>query len=221
MKITIILSLLATLLLAQNPKAYAALGDVIYDNVENITKLQQIDSYKLYDSKIHKYTINVAAAKSVGFALDKGDKSVDKMAYLKNLRVLSKENDFYVRNSKTSFEKSMKNEDSVLFSEIINTGLIDTQMYKDEIINYYMFHAEDINASGVIQSYLDEDEALRKQRLENMKKYKSKSQIQAEKIKRIRENDKEKHAAVEKSLQEEVDRKKTEIRVNQKKELLN
>ena len=219
MKIIIFLSLFGTLLLAQNPKVYSALGDVIYNNVDSISKLQNIDSYTLYDSKIQKYTADVSAAKSVGFALDQGDKSIDKMSYLKNLRLLSKVNDFYMRDSKATFEKSMKNEDSLLFSQIINTGLIDTQKYKDEIINYYMFHAEDINASGVIQTYLDEDEALRKKRLANMKKYKSKSQLQAEKIKRIRDKDKKQQAAVEKSLQEEVDRKKIEIRVNQKKEL--
>jgi hypothetical protein len=219
MKITIILSLIATFLMAQNPKVYSALGDVMYNNVDNITKLQSIDSYQIYDSKIQKYIIDVAASKSVGFSLDEGDKSIDKMAYLKNLRALSKENDFYMRNSKISFESSIKNEDSKLFSKIINTGLIDTQRYKDEIINYYMFHADDINSSGVIQTYLDEDEALRKQRLANMKRYKSKAQLRAEKIKRIRKNDKEKQAAIEKSLQEEVDKKKVEIRKNQKKEL--
>jgi len=219
MKITIILSFLATFLMAENPKVYSALGDVIYNNVDSISKLQSIESYKMYDAKINKYIIDVAASKSVGFSLDEGDKSVDKMAYLKNLRLLSKENDFYIRNSKSSFKTSIKDENSKMFSQIINTGLIDTNRYKDEIINYYMFHAEDINSSGVIQGYLDEDEALRKQRLANMKRYKSKAQIQAEKIKRIREKDREKQAAVEKSLQEEVDRKKVEIRTNQKKEL--
>jgi len=219
MKIIIILSLLSLFLMAKNPKVYAALGDVIYNNVDSISKLQHIEDFKIYNSKIQKYIVDVAASKSVGFSLDDGDNSVDKIAYLKNLRVLSKENDFYVRSSKASFKTSMKNEDSELFSEIINTGLIDTDRYKDEIINYYMFHAEDINSSGVIQGYLDKDEALRKQRLANMKKYKSKAQLQAERIRYIREKDREKQAAIEKSLQEEVDRKKIEIRANQKKEL--
>ena len=54
MKITIILSLLATFLMAENPKVYSALGDVIYDNVDNITKLQSIDSYKIHDSNNQK-----------------------------------------------------------------------------------------------------------------------------------------------------------------------
>ena len=52
-----------------------------------------------------------------------------------------------------------------------------------------------------------------------MKRYKSKAELEAERIKRIREKDKKKQAAIEKSLQEEVDRKKIEIRANQKKEL--
>ena len=219
MKKTIILFLFATLLMAENPKVYSALGDVIYDNVGKIEKLQTIDSYKMYDEKIEKYARDVAQVKIIGFSLDSGDKSVDKMSYLKNLRVLSKENDFFIRNSKAAFNTSIKEENSKLFSEIINTGLIDTDKYKDEIINYYMFHAEDINSSGVIQAYLDEDEALRKQRLANMKKYKSKAQREAEKIKRIRDKDRQKQAEIEKSLQEEVDRKKIEIRANQKKEL--
>jgi len=37
----ILLSLLSTLLIAQNPNIYSALGDVIYDNVEKIEKLKK------------------------------------------------------------------------------------------------------------------------------------------------------------------------------------
>lgn len=42
---------LATLVFAQNPIAFAALGDVIYDNVDKIEKLKTIDEYKIYNTK--------------------------------------------------------------------------------------------------------------------------------------------------------------------------
>ena len=48
----LILSLLATFLMAQNPKVYSALGDVIYDNLENIERLKDIPAFSQFEKKI-------------------------------------------------------------------------------------------------------------------------------------------------------------------------
>ncbi len=217
MKVIAFLTLLATLLMAGNPKVYSALGNMIYNNVDSISKLQELESYDSKGIEIIKYIKNVSQTKDRGFAIDNGDKSMDKLSYLEEIRKLSKENDSFFRAANSSFKLSIKNEDNQLFSQIINTGLIDTQKYKDEIIDYYMFHTDDINSSGFIQGYFDEADRL--ERLSKMKKYRFKKQIQAEKINRLRKSDMEKQAKVENSLQEEVNRKKVEIRINQKKEL--
>ncbi|SFV51246.1 hypothetical protein MNB_SM-7-888 [hydrothermal vent metagenome] len=70
--------LLSTLLFAQNPIVYAALGDVIYNNVDNIEKLKNIDEYKIYDEKIDKYVADVKKAKEEGFAVENGSDCKDK-----------------------------------------------------------------------------------------------------------------------------------------------
>ena len=77
-------------------------------------------------------------------------------------------------------------------------------------------HSEDVNASGVIQKYLDEDTKSKKKSYsyEQAKKLR-----QEAKIRRIREDDEKRQAKLEKELTQEVKMKKLEIRENQKKEL--
>ena len=211
--------LLATLLFAQNPIAFAALGDVIYNNVDKIEKLKNIDEYKIYDEKIDKYVADVKRTKEEGFALENGSTAVTRKAYLNKLRTLVKTNDFFVHSVESSYDAAKKNQNSRLFSQIINTGLLDTETRKKEIIDYYFSHAEDINTTGLIQSYLDEDAKLRAKKEAQQKRYKSKKEREAERIRQIRENDKREKERLEKKLQQELKEKKLEIREYQKEEL--
>ncbi|MDD3059952.1 MAG: hypothetical protein PHW94_03315, partial [Sulfurimonas sp.] len=148
-----------------------------------------------------------------------GDTSLSSKEYLERLRVLSKENDNYVRSAQSKFRTSMSDEDSELFSLLINSGLIDTLRYKNEIINYYIAHPESVNADGVIQKFIDEENSLKNKEVVNKKLYKSKEQYQKEKIQRIREQDEAQQKALEETLQDELEKKKSEIRENQVKEL--
>ena len=211
--------LLSTLLFAQNPVAYAALGDVIYNNVDNIEKLKNIDAYKIYDKKIDTYVADVKKAKEEGFALENGSDSVTKKAYLNKLRRLAKTNDFFVRSVASSYEAAKKHEDSKRFSQLINSGLLDVSERKKEIVDYYFAHAPDMNTTGLIQSYLDADAKLRAKKEQQQKLYKSKKEREAERIREIRENDRRQKEKLEKKLQKELQEKKLEIREYQKKEL--
>jgi hypothetical protein len=219
MKFFITLCLFVALLMAENPKIYSVLGDVIYNNVGNIIKLKDIPYYVDEKNKIDMYVREVYATKKIGKTIDDGDESIGKLTYLNKLRALSKENDNYVRSAHSNFRASMSNGDSELFSTLINTGLIDTQRYKYEIINYYLGHVEEINPKGVIQNFINEDKHLKKEEVVNKKIYKSKQQRQKEKIQNIREQDEIQQKALEESLQKEVDKKKSEIRESQTKEL--
>jgi len=214
-----ILLLLTTLLLAQNPIAFAALGDVIYDNVEKIEKLKNIDEYEIYDKKIDTYVASVQKTKKEGFALENGSDAVSRKAYLNKLRELVKTNDFFVRLVKSSYETAKKDENSRLFSQMINSGLLDTNRRKKEIIDYYFAHQEDMNTTGLIQTYLDEDAKLRAKKEAQQKRILSKREREAERIRRIRENDKREKERLEKKLQEELKKKKEQIREYQKEEL--
>ncbi len=216
MKKLVLLSLLATLALAQNPRVYSALGDVIYDNVSKIEKLKQIAEFSILESKIDEYVEDVRNAKKDGFSIESKDKNINKGEYLGKLRELSKSNDFFVIEVKNYFVESIKTQDNRLFTAIINSGLIDTKAHKQEIVNYYLKHSSDLDASEVIQGFLDEDVAIKK-RTKTSKEIKK--HIEASNIKRIRQRDKRLEEAVKKSLEDELIQKKKVIRENQEREL--
>ncbi|QOP40468.1 hypothetical protein [Sulfurimonas marina] len=215
-----LLVLLSTLLFSKNPDVYAALGDVIYNNVDNISKLKDINQFSVYKDKIEKYTQKVNATKAFGFKIEQGEPNFDKKTYLSSLRALSRDNDFFLRLAKKFYEDSITTENSQLFSEIINSGLINTDEHKQEIIDYYFAHQEDINASGVIQAFLDADAGLRGKKETELKNIKSKRERELERIKQIREKDKREQEALEQKLQKELEAKKKEVREEQKRELL-
>jgi hypothetical protein len=137
--------------LAQNPKVYSALGDCIYDNVNNIEKLKEISNYSKFREKINYYVRKVKTVKELGYAVESGDRKNDKIKYLKSIRTLSKINNFFHKNVLDSFILAMRDNDNKLFIQSVNSGLIDTNRYKKEILQYYYKHSEDINSSGVVQ----------------------------------------------------------------------
>ena len=171
-----IILLFSTLLLAQNPFAYSALGDVIYNNADKIEKLQEIDIFKPYEKEIQKYLLDIKKVKAEGFNLEGGSSAQERKTYLNHLRELAKRNDFFKRLVESAYNTAIKTGDSKLFSAVINSGLLDTQRHKKEIIDYYFTHQEDLNTTGLIQSYLDEDAKLRAKKEAQQKRYKSKKQ---------------------------------------------
>jgi integrase len=215
----VILFLLTTLLLAKNPNVYAALGDVIYDNAIKIEKIRTIVEDDISAAMIDKYLADVKKAKDDGFKIEAG-KSVDKKTYLNELRELSKTNDFFIRYVYKRYKKALKEADSWLFSQMVNSGLMDTQKYKDEIIEYYMTHSDVMDTEGIIRKYLDEYEQLKvQQKAPKVKVTLTKEEIQRARIERLRRNDKLKQEAIKKSLEEEVAHEKSKIREEQIKEL--
>ena len=220
----IILTILTTFAFAQDsfkdfPKPYAALGDVIYSNVYKIEKLKNINGFELFKEDITKYVDEVEVAKEEGYKLEEKQAGVTKRDYLNSLRKLSKKNDFYLRTIKNGYISSMKTNNYEQFSQIINSELIDVNSSKKIIIDYYYKHEEDINASGVIEIFLNEDAKLKALKDAQRKKYKSRKTLQEEKIQRMRETDKQAKIDLENKLQDDLVQKKLEIRENQKKEL--
>lgn len=215
----LLLTLLTTFLNAQNPLPYAALGDVIYDNVEKIDSLKNISSYALYKDDIDSYTTAVYKAKEQGYAVEKSCNRKAKKEYLNTLRLLSKRNDYFLRGLQNQYIESLNSDNYEFFSEIINSGLIDTQSKKEEIIDYFYKNKEDMNSTGVIDTFLEEDAHLKALKDIQKKHYKSKIQLQEEKIKRIRENDLKQQEKIEENLQNDLNNKKANIRKIEKKEL--
>jgi len=202
----------------ENPVVYSALGDNIYNNASSIEALKELKEFKVYRDKIVTYSDDVRSAKIMGFAIEEGDKSLSKGIYLKKLRVLSKTNDFFVQNVKSNFKFALKNEDNKLFVNSVDSGLIDVKRYKKTIRTYYYKHEDDIDEYGNVLSLLiNGHESVKVKK--KVYRGKTKQEIQDEKMKRIRQKDKEKQEAIQKSLEDELVKKKANIRKDQRKEL--
>jgi len=208
-----------TLLSANNPKPYAALGDVIYNDLIAIKSLKSVipDTYK---DDLNLYISEVEETKLMGYSLEKGDAKTNKRVYLNHLRKLSKSHDLFVRMAYRIYNDSIKHKNYSLFSQIINNSLINTKKNKEEIMDFYYKHSEFIDvSSGFIHSVLEEEERIKEEKRAKRKKYKSRKMLEAEKIKRIRKNDRLEQEKRESKLQAELLRKKLEIREKQKQEL--
>jgi len=212
----IILSILTTFLFAQNPRVYSAIGDDIYNNIDAIENLKLLSSYPYEEKKINSYISNVKENKEMGFKIESGDKDVKASIYLNKLRELSKINDSFKRKIKLNFDKSLKDENPLLFLEMVNSGLLDTKNRKKVIMNFYYKHKEIIKPTGVIKIFLDEDIKFKKQQEYLLK---AKKREEADRIKYLREKDKAEEEALNRRLTQELIRKKEEIRKHQKEEL--
>lgn len=220
MRILLLSILVSLTLFAQNPKAFSALGDVIYNNVDKIKKLENIADYDVFKDEIQKYVNDVSKIKKDGFLLDKRVIQ-DKMKYLQMLRKLSKTNDFFVKSVNRNLQVAIDNNNSKLFSQLLETRLVDEKKYKKQIVDYYLRHKKEIKINTLIQRCMENNKTKRvkeayKKRLLMMKK-----QRELEKIKRIREQDRLEQERLERELNQEVKKKKEQIREEQKKELSN
>jgi len=220
MKKLLFLSIFTIQIFAQNPDVYSTLGNEIFSNIKKIEKLKEIPEFKNYENKINKYIQDVKEIKQDGFLVRSQENNTTKEAYLDKLRKLSSINDIFLKYVEDNFKNSIQNENNELFLLMVNSELLDISEYKDEIIDYYLKHSEEIEPPEVIKTFLNEKKEKQKviqERIEVIKT--SKKNIEAARIKRIRQRDKEKEEAVIKLLDEEVTQKKIDIRENQKKEL--
>ncbi|SFV71028.1 hypothetical protein MNB_SM-5-612 [hydrothermal vent metagenome] len=220
LKLFFLLISLTISLFPSNPIAFASLGNQIYNSAENIKKLIAISSFYPYKKRINNYLVKVKKAKQLGFSLDENTPAKTRKEYLITLRKLSDENNYYHRLAQKTLESSIKKEDSLLFSNIINSGLIDRKANKKRILHYYFAHKKEINPAGLIQSYLDED-AKRKHKRKGLRvKRVIKKSKEEDKIARLRARDKARKRALEERLERELQEKKKEIIEQQKEELL-
>ncbi len=207
-------------LLAQNPKSFAALGDVIYDDIAKFEKLKQIASMHEFAADIDSYIALAKQTQKIGFAIDAKDSAVDAKQYLKALRQLSTEHDAIIVSSRARFKEAMSDEDGVTINAMIHCGVIKIDDYEDALIRYYEEFSEDQNLSSL--------EVMYNRYADNLNKDKNSSSLSAAqreareneaRIKRMREQNKAKTDALESSVKEEKEREKQKVLNEQKKEL--
>lgn len=206
----------------KNPSVYSSLGNKIYNSLSNVNNLKNIEGFTQYTLKIHKYTVDVQEARKLGYQIESGNMIDRKHEYLETLRELYKINKNFHNMASESFKSSVENNDSKLFQSIVNSGMVDVDLNKDEIISYYEIHSDDINSSGVIQDIMDIEKELKKEKELEKKRYiESQKYLYKDKITRYREAQKRKDEAIEKKFKQELEEKKEEIRQAQEKELFN
>ncbi|MCF6339784.1 MAG: hypothetical protein L3J10_03380 [Sulfurimonas sp.] len=220
MKKLLFLSIFAIQIFAQTPNVYSTLGNEIFSNIEKIENLKTIPEFKNYENKIDRYIQDVKQIKQDGFLVREQENNVSKEMYLNRLRELSSINDIFLKYVENNFKNSIQDKNNKLFLSMVDSGLLDTAEYKNEILDYYLKHSEEMEPSEIIKIFLNEKKEKQKiiqERIESVNTFKK--DTDAARIKRIRKRDKEKEEAVIKLLDEEVMKKKKDIRENQKKEL--
>lgn len=207
------------ILFASYPKIYASLGDKLYGNAQNIETLKNFSFFEGFTPRIEKYLEDIAKTKDYGFGVELAQDGFDKKEYLKQLRELAKENDYFVNIVESAFKSAILQNNSELFYQVINSGLLDIEENKESIKSYYIEHMSEVATEGVIEMLLEEDKALAKRKRDEKKHPRVINESQREKIERIRQKDKESYEALRATLEEEARLKKQKIRETQKQEL--
>ena len=220
MKKYVLLLLTALSLFAENPKSFAALGDVIFDNVETFKQLESMPIMAEYNREIRAYIKEAKTVKKMGFALDEKEDGVVAKEYLTALRKLSVEHDKVIQFSRSSFKEAIEKEDTDSVNYMIVNGVINPKNYRSELINFYEEFGDDNNLSGVSAMY---DAYVKAKRKDVNTTRESKAARDArekrESIARFEATLEAKEKALEASVAEEKEREKKKVLATQKEEL--
>lgn len=220
MKKYLLLLTMTLSLFAQNPKSFAALGDVIYDDIAKFEQLKQMPSMQEFTPEIDSYIALAKQTKKMGFAVDAKESDVNAKEYLKALRQLSTEHDVIIINSRTRFQEALSDEDGETINAMVNNGVIKTEDYEAELIRYYEEFNEDQNLSSLEVMYNHYISTLKKDdNRSSLSAAQKEARENEARIKRMREQNKAKIEALETSVQEEKEREKQKVLNEQKREL--
>jgi len=219
MYILAIFLLLSNFLYATNPKIYMTLGDPIYENIKKIDSLKHISIYEVQKDEIDRYLQEVEKLRQQGVNAERSGSKEEIKNYLKKLRELTKANERFLHSARRNFETSLRTRDNDLFIAIVNSGLIDTELHKEEILRYYNLNLNEESVSGVLASIVEKNSLEKRAKTAKVVNKKSKKMIEEEKIKRFRENNLRAQKKLEERLEDELSKKKQMIRESQKREL--
>jgi len=219
MKKYILLLSLSLSLFAQNPKAFAALGDVIYNDVDKFEALKNMASMQDTKMSIDSYIDSAKSAKKMGHALDSKTGGIDSKSYLKVLRELSIERDAIISSSRDRFKEAIADEDGVTVNGMVANGVINAESYEKELLNYYEEFGEDQNLSSVEPMYMRYLNSLKKDTNRSLTQEQLDALDNEARIKRMRAKNKAKEDALTRSVDEQQKKDKQEVLNEQKKAL--
>jgi hypothetical protein len=220
MKKALLPLLLATCLMGANPKLYSGLGDTIYDAMPKLSELADVEAVAKHRNNIEAFLGKCRSTKDRGFALDKGAKEkAETQDYLKRLRTLNRDYEFYVHVAEDALNRSMRNNDYRSFAALIQTGLIDFEKDSKRIVGFYKLHKKG-KPIEEIEDYIAYQKELRK--LKAKEKAKRQALHQAYKQRRIDQVNKRQEAKKEarrEAIDAETERIKEEVKRKQAEEL--
>ncbi|NPA65435.1 MAG: hypothetical protein GXO11_00990 [Epsilonproteobacteria bacterium] len=184
---------LTTLLYSKNPTLFKEFGDPLYNNIEKIEKLKQIDSPHILKKEIKNYLENVKKVKEFGNTLSSVDQK-SKSEYFKKLRELATQNDIYVEKAQKLFDLAIQENDLEMFSELLQTGLIDLRRHEKEIFDFYKSE----NKEFLKKNYIDDIDAYKKL-------FKNIGDKEKKTLNELRLDDLKYQNAIQKKLQKAID----------------
>ena len=213
-----LLSVISVFLFAQNPSIYALLGDVIYNNANEIKELTKVSSFENEKKDIEDYIDKTEQVKQIGFLIDSGDGNYSNREYLKDLRELSKENDKFVRLVNSKFIDAIDNNDTSTFVQLIDLDIVQKEKSIEKVKSFIRAHEGDVNST---EYYLQYKDALQTEKIEQNKAQKTSNNEKMSQIERIREKDKKRQKALQEELEKMMKDKKKQIYKQQKDALEN
>ena len=213
-----LLSVISVFLFAQNPSIYALLGDVIYNNANEIKELTKVSSFENEKKDIEDYIDKTEQLKQIGFLIDSGDGNYSNREYLKDLRELSKENDKFVRLVNSKFIDAIDNNDTSTFVQLIDLDIVQKEKSIEKVKSFIRAHEGDVNST---EYYLQYKDALQTEKIEQNKAQKTSNNEKMSQIERIREKDKKRQKALHQELEKMMKDKKKQIYKQQKDALEN
>ena len=213
-----LLSVISVFLFAQNPSIYALLGDVIYNNANEIKELTKVSSFENEKKDIEDYIDKTEQLKQIGFLIDSGDGNYSNREYLKDLRELSKENDKFVRLVNSKFIDAIDNNDTNTFVQLIDLDIVQKEKSIEKVKSFIRAHEGDVNST---EYYLQYKDALQTEKIEQNKAQKTSNNEKMSQIERIREKDKKRQKALQEELEKMMKDKKKQIYKQQKDALEN
>lgn len=212
---------IAVLGLAENPKIYSGLGDLIYDDMESMSRLSDIKAMTKYNESIDTYLEKCQTVRQSGFDLEKNKPTpAETKAYLNRLRSLEKEHAYYLRMTNTALLQAIQTNDYETYSELIKSGLIDIETNSEDIVGFYLQNRNEHNVLAEVEDFMKYQEELKKR--ENQEEAQRQSLYRSYKQRRINQINKrqaQKKAAITKSIDDERERTKLDVYKKQEEEL--
>ncbi len=206
---------------ADTPKLYSSLGDLIYDNMESISRLADIKVMSKHDESIARYIGNCKMAHKHGLALNIDDPDAKAVKnYLEELRALDKERIAFIQISDRLLSKSIEEDDLESYSELIKSGVTDIERDSDRIIDYYLRYRNENYLVEVEELMLYKDELKDREDQEEVDRQSLYKRYHQGRIDQIHKRQLEKKAAMRIAIDAERESAKRELNRELDEELL-